>query len=731
MRNGPGTGFKRQNPKILVTSQRRVFPTSLKLMHSIKFLFLCFLLAPLPSQADEGLWLFTDPPTAQLQSKYHFTPTPAWLDHLQKSCVRVGDEASGCFVSPDGLVVLNQHVAAEFLQKLSDAGHDYLANGFYAPTHEDEKPCPDLELNVLMAVEDVTHRVNAVVTPGMEPDKAFAARQKAIAEIQKETDNTTGLHSEIVTLYGGASFQLYRYKRYTDVRLVFAPEKQALYGGDSDNCEYPRFALDICFFRAYENGKPAHVENYLKINPDGPTANDLVFVSGNPYQTNRQLTVSALTNWRDFRLPVFAQVLYRQEVLFSAFGARSLENERRVAADLFVVQNDRKWTANVVDALLDPAFFEKALQREKAFRAQLASLDSHGGAAGQAGLEGFNRIAQAEGDIAQSYLKYSFLEGASFNPRGFDSELFYIARTLVRAAEERSKPNDERLPEFQDSNRETLELRLFSDAPIYDDVEELKLGSSLTDLACRFGSADPLIQQILSGKSPRERAVELVTDTRLKDVAARQQLYVGGAGALKSSSDPMLALAALVDPTARTARKGLDDATETERQSYADIARARFALEGHAAYPDATFTLRLSYGPVVGYDENGHFIAPFTTFGDLYRQAAEHQNRPPFNLTKSWQDRQKRLDPQTKLDFVTTADASSGSSGSPVVNEAGECVGIVFDGNIQSQAWDFRYDDRQGRTVCVDSAAIIEALDRIYDAKALLDELNGGPVADR
>jgi Peptidase S46 len=705
-------------------------------MRSIKFLFLCFLLAPLPSQvfADEGLWLFTDPPTAQLQSKYHFTPTPAWLDHLQKSCVRVGDEASGCFVSPDGLVLTNQHVAAEFLQKLSDASHDYLANGFYAPTHEDEKRCPDLELNVLMAVEDVTHRVNAVVAPGMEPDQAFAARQKAIAEIQKETDNATGLHSEIVTLYGGASYQLYRYKRYTEVRLVFAPEKQAVfYGGDSDNCEYPRFALDICFFRAYENGKPAHVENYLKINADGPAANDLVFVSGNPYQTNRQLTVSALTNWRDFRLPVYEQVLYRQEVLFSTFGARSLENERRVATDLLVVQSDRKWTANVLDALLDPAFFEKAFQSEKAFRAELASLVSHGsgdGAAGQAALQAFNRIAQAEGDIAQSYNKYSFFEGSSFNPRGFDSELFYIARTLVRAAEERSKPNDERLPEFQDSNRETLELRLFSDAPIYDDVEELKLGGSLTDLAYRFGPTNPLIQQILSGKSPQERAVELVTGTRLKDVAARQQLYAGGAGALKPSSDPMLALAALVDPTARAARKVFDDAAETERQSYADIARARFALEGHAAYPDATFTLRLSYGPVVGYDENGRFIPPFTTFGDLYRQAAEHQNRPPFDLTKSWQDRQKRLLSQTKFNFVTTADTSGGSSGSPVVNEAGEFVGIVFDNNIQSLAWDFMFDDRQGRTVCVDSSAILEALDRIYGAKALLAELNGGAAAD-
>jgi hypothetical protein len=688
-------------------------------MHSphLQVRFLVCLLAGIfcPSlKADEGLWLFTEPPIKQLQEQYHFTPTAAWLAHLQKSSVRIGKGGSGSFVSPDGLVLTNHHVGSRALQKLSDANHNYLADGFYARTLSEEKTCPDLDLNELESSQDVTDRVNAAVNPSMSSAEAFLARRKVIADIEKESESTTGLHSEVVILYGGGSYQLYRYKRFTDVRLVFAPEQQiAFYGGDPDNFEYPRFDLDICVFRAYENNKPAHIENYLKINPRGPAAGDLIFVPGHPGHTNRQLTVDALMVLRDRVLPLFAETLYRREVLLSAFGLRALENQRRVATDLFRIRNTRKRTDGQLSALLDPTFFARRAREEALFRTQLHEQS-------QPALQAFERIKQAEASITPVLTAYFFFEGEPrLGPQGFDSELFQLARTLVRAGDELPKPNGDRLPEFQDSNRITLERRLFSEAPIYDDAEIAKLTGSLTDLASRFGPENPLIQQILAGKSPHNRAIEVVTGTRLKDLAFRRQLYTGGADALRASADPMLLLATAVDPPARVARKVFDEAAETEREAYAEIGRARFAVMGHNTYPDATFTLRLSYGKVTGYDG----IPAFTTFSGLYQRAAEHRNQPPFNLPKRWSDQRDNLNPGTNLNFVCTADTVGGSSGSPVVNEAGEFVGTIFDGNLQSLADDFTYDGKESRAVCVDSAAIIEALEKMYDARPLVEEL--------
>ena len=331
--------------------------------HSRLLLCLIPLLFQSRALAGEGLWLFNNPPTKQLQDKYHFTPTAAWLEHLQKSSVRVGRGGSGSFVSPDGLVLTNHHVGSDSLQKLSDATHNYLADGFYARTLSDEKQCPDLELNVLQSIQDVTERVNAAVTQSMNAGEAFQARNRVIADIERESQNTTGLYSEVVKLYGGGSYQLYRYKRYTDVRLVFAPEKRiAFFGGDPDNFEYPRFDLDICLFRAYENGQPAHIENYLKFNPKGPAEHDLVFVSGHPGRTNRQLTVSALTNLRDRVLPLQLQTYYRREVLLAAFSAHSLEDQRRIDSDLFGIRNNRKRGNGQLATLLAPEFFAERVE---------------------------------------------------------------------------------------------------------------------------------------------------------------------------------------------------------------------------------------------------------------------------------------------------------------------------------------------------------------------------------
>ncbi len=677
-------------------------------------------------RADEGMWLFNAPPTQQLKEKYHFEPTAAWLDHVQKSSVRFNSGGSGSFVSANGLCITNHHVGADALQKFGDEQHNYLRDGFYAKTQAEEKPCLDLELNVLVSIEDVTARVNDAVAarvkefgPQSQTEAAVAARRAIIADIEKESKDKTGLRSDVITLYQGGAYHLYRFKRYTDVRLVFAPEQGiAFYGGDPDNFEYPRFDLDICIFRAYENGQPARPEQYLKWSANGTVEHELTFVSGHPGSTSRQFTLDELSAVRDVLVPRSLARLYRLETLLTGYSSRSAENARRAREDLFGVQNGRKANDGRLGGLLDPDLIAKYSGREAALRSRIgaAYMPEAAGA--------YNIIADAEKQIIAIAPRFSYLEGGR-GPLAFNSDLFTYARTLLRAADERAKPNGERLPAYRESSLPTLELALFSEKPIYDDLEELLLADSLTAFAGEFGAGNEIVRLALAGKSPRERAHDLVSGTKLKDAALRKKLYGDDAAALKNFSDPMLDLARAIDPYARGVRKQFEEQDERKKQAYGKIASARFALEGTSNYPDATFTLRLSYGPVEGYEELGKHVPAYTDLAGLYQRSAEHENQPPFDLPPRWVAAKGKLDLKTPFNFVSTADIIGGNSGSPVVNKAGEFVGIIFDGNLQSLPLDYAYTDKQARAVSVDSRAIMEALQKVYEAGPLAEELMG------
>ena len=675
--------------------------------------------------ADEGMWLFNAPPLKQLKEKYQFEPTPQWLDHLQKASVRFNSGGSGSFVSAIGLVITNHHVGADCLQKFGDEQHNYLRDGFYAKTQAEEKKCVDLELDVLMSIEDVTARVNGAVKPGMTGEQAANARKAVIAAIEKESKDKTGLRSDVVTLYQGGAYHLYRYKRYDDVRLVFAPEQQiAFYGGDPDNFEYPRYDLDICIFRVYENGQPTKIDNFLKFNPNGPSDGELTFVSGHPGKTDRQLTLDELADMRDRYLPYVLRMFKRREVLETAYGARSFENARKAREDLFGTQNNRKRYDGYLAGLLDPQIWSQLKAREQKLRDAIARDPKL-----KSTIAAYDRIKRAQTEIAKNAPVYNYLEQERPSPIGYrgpralTGDLFKYARLLTRAIDERAKPNGERLPQFRDSARESLELELFSTEPIYDDYEILLLSDSLTDFASQFGANDPMVQKVLAGKSPHARAVELVSGTKLKDVAVRKDLYAKDAAALSAAHDPMLDLARIIDGPAREARRIYDAQEEIKKQAYAEIAKARFAIEGTGSYPDATFTLRLSCGTVRGYDQDGKQIPAFTDFAGLYQRSAEHNNKPPFDLPQRWIDKKANLDLATKFDFVSDADIIGGNSGSPVVNKDNEFVGIIFDGDIQSLVLDCIFTDTQARAVSVDSAAIIEALRKVYDTQPLVDEL--------
>ncbi|HEX9493958.1 MAG TPA: S46 family peptidase [Thermoanaerobaculia bacterium] len=682
-----------------------------------KSIALALLLIGTAAMADEGMWLFNRPPRDLLRQRYSFDPSQAWLDHLQKASVRFNNGGSGSFVSSDGLILTNHHVGLDCLQKLSSAARDYVATAFHAKTRAEEVKCVDLELNVLMSIEDVTQRVKAAVTPEMKSADAQRARRAVMNTIEKESLDKTGLRSDVVTLYQGGEYHLYRYKKYTDVRLVFAPEVAvAFFGGDPDNFEYPRYDLDICVFRAYENGKAVKADNYLRFNADGPKDSDLVFVSGHPGRTNRLNTVEHLQFFRDYTYPFTLNLLRRREVLLNTYAERSAENDRRAHDEQFGIKNSRKAYIGRIAGLQDPAIMKKKADAEATLRQKVTSDPQLNAQYGDA----WQMVHNAFETYRPFMTEFRFLEGSV----AFNSHLFGIARTLVRLGDESQKPNADRLREFRESNLESLKQQLYSEAPIYNDLETVTLGDSLAHWMESVGADNPLVRQALAERSPNDLASDLVRGTKLKDVAERKRLGEGGKSVIDASNDPMIRLARLVDPRSRELRKNYETSVdEPLTQAYAKIANASFKTMSGDSYPDATFTLRLSFGTVKGYVENGAQIPWSTTMAGTFEHAAEHKNKEPFDLPKSWTAKKAAIKGSTPFNFVNTADIIGGNSGSPVVNRAGEFVGIIFDGNLESLPWDYQFDDRVGRAIAVDSAAILEALRKIYAADNVVSEL--------
>ena len=677
---------------------------------------------PLVGHANEGFWPFNRIPKAAIKQALGVDLSDSWLQRVQQASVRFPG-GSGSFVSPNGLVLTNHHVSLDTLHKLSTPQRDLASQGFLAADRSSEMKAPELELLSLQSIEDVTAKVNAAVTPAMSSAETLAARRAAIAAIEKDAQGSSGLEAEVVTLFQGGQYHLYLYKKFTDVRLVFAPEfDAAFYGGDPDNFTFPRYCLDMTLWRVYDNGKPLAVKNYLPWSVAGARDGDPVFTSGHPGATQRLNTVAHLEFLRDQALPLSLNAFTAIRNALEAYGNLGAEQRRQASDDFFGVENSLKSWKGQIAGLSDPALLNKKRADEQALRARVNADSDLKAKYGDA----WDRIATARKNLPPYNRERTFLESGL----GLYTQYFINARMLVRWADESTKPNGQRLPEYAEARRTQIERMVAATSPIYPGVEQAKLGATLAVMQDQLGSDHPLVQKILAGKAPAARAEELIAGTKMGDAATRKALFAGGTAAVDASSDTMVQLARLVDAHARELRTKYDnEVLAVERDGYAKIAQAVFAARGDAAYPDGTFTLRLSFGSVKGYTENGKPVTPFTEIRGLFVRGDEHAMKPPYKFPDSWAKARAALKLTTPYNFVTTNDIVGGNSGSPVINAKGELVGLVFDGNIQSLPGYFVYDASVNRTVAVDARGILEALKVVYKAGSVVSELTGMAAA--
>ncbi len=670
---------------------------------------------PCLAVADEGMWTFDNPPAAAIQSRYGVELTRDWLDRVRSATLRLESGCTASFVSPTGLILTNHHCAEDCIAENSSAENDRLGKGFLAGSPGEELRCQGEAASVLVRSEDVTEQVRKA-TEGLEPARAVEARRAELTRLEQaceeaaSKDRGTGpLKCEAVTLYQGGQYWIYAYRRYDDVRLVFAPEKDiAAFGGDVDNFQFPRWSLDMAFLRAYENGRPAQTPNRLRFEWRGAAEREPVFVSGHPGTTQRLMTRAELDAQRDVMLPFWLLRASELRGRMIQFGKGGEESERRATAYLNNIENSLKVRRKQQDALNDDALFERKAAEEAALAGALAGTPE---------ADAYSRIEKAQQVYRDIHVRHTFLEGGA----GFNSELFGHARTLVRAAAERAKPNAERLPPYTEARLPAVERSLRAETPYYADLDQLRLSFSLERMREWLGPDDPLVRQIFGRDSPDSLAAKLIAGSKLADPAARMALYEGGQAAIDASDDPMIRLALAVDPDSAALRKRMEDEVEgPSRQAQEAIAAARFRTLGAAVYPDATFTLRLSYGAIEGWLEQGNPVAPFTTLERAFERAT---GRPPFRMPESWLDKAHALSMDTPFNFVATLDIVGGNSGSPIVNARGDVVGLAFDGNIHSIAGGYGYDARSNRAIGVDVRIMRLALEQVYGAGSLLAEM--------
>lgn len=685
----------------------------------------CALLAlALPAAADEGMWTFGNFPRAAVKQKYGVDVTQPWLDRIQRTITRIEGGCSGSFVSPHGLVMTNHHCVMNCLHDLSSPGSDLIADGYTARAPTDEKICPGEIISVLIETEDVTDAVNKV-TAGLSDARANETRKSELSKLEAQCTAAARKHRagplacEAVNLYQGGQYFLYKYKRYTDVRLAFAPHDAiAAFGGDPDNFNFPRWALDISFLRVYENDKPAATPSFLRMDLAGPKAGDPVFVAGHPGTTNRLWTTAQLKFQRDAYIPAYLTRNSELRGRLIQWSKTGDEPMRIVQDSLMSYQNSLKVYRGLHRALLGDELMAHKTQQERELRARVAANPQLAKTI-NAGGDPWLQIERAQERYRQIFDRQLYLENAT----GFQSMLFKHARWLVRAAAERSKPNEQRLREFADSNLGKMQRGMLAAAPIYPEYEELMLSFSLDKMREILGPDDPLVRRLMNAESPESLAKKLIAGSTLADAKVRRQLWDGGQAAIAASTDPMIVLARDIDAESRGVRKVFEDEVQAPTAAGQEkIAKARFALIGTNTYPDATFTLRMSYGSVQTWSERGAEVPNFTRVNRLYERAT---GKAPFALPQAWLDASTKLDPATPFNFTTTNDIIGGNSGSPVLNAAGQIVGLVFDGNIHSIAGTYWYDPKLNRSVAIHPQIIIAAMREVYPAKALADEILG------